>query len=74
MGGRRKKGEAMKRAPELRTLSEDHHHGLVHARRLRRAAEGDEPHPVEATARDFLDFWQKDTSIHFRRRKRCSSR
>jgi hemerythrin-like domain-containing protein len=67
MGGRRKKGEAMKRAPELRTLSEDHHHGLVHARRLRRAAEGDEPHPAEATARDFLDFWQKDTSIHFRK-------
>ena len=57
----------MKRAPELRTLSEDHHHGLVHARRLRRAAEGDEPHPAEATARDFLDFWQKDTSIHFRK-------
>jgi hypothetical protein len=31
----------MKRTPELRTLSEDHHHGLVHARRLRRVAEGD---------------------------------
>ena len=31
----------MKRTPELRTLSEDHHHGLAHARRLRRAAEGD---------------------------------
>jgi hemerythrin-like domain-containing protein len=57
----------MKRAPELGTLSEDHHHGLVHARRLRRATEGDEPHPAEATARDFLDFWQKDTSIHFRK-------
>jgi hypothetical protein len=37
----------MKRTPELRTLSEDHH-GLVHARRLRRVAEGDEPYPAEA--------------------------
>lgn len=57
----------MKRTPELRTLSEDHHHGLVQARRLRRAAEGDEDHPAEKTARDFLDFWQRDTAIHFRK-------
>ncbi|MEW6636275.1 MAG: hemerythrin domain-containing protein [Actinomycetota bacterium] len=57
----------MKRAPELRMLSEDHHHGLVHARRLRRAAEGDEAHPAEKTAREFLDFWQRDTSVHFRK-------
>jgi hypothetical protein len=64
MGGRRKKGEAMRRAPELRTLSEDHHHGLVHARRFRRVA--DEGYAPEATARDFLDFWQKDTSVHLR--------
>jgi hemerythrin-like domain-containing protein len=56
----------MKRTPELRTLSEDHHHGLVHARRLRTAAEGDEAHPAEATAKDFLDFWQRYTAIHFR--------
>jgi ABC-type multidrug transport system fused ATPase/permease subunit len=57
----------MKRTPELRTLSEDHHHGLVHARRLRRAAEGDEAQPAEATAKDFLDFCQRDTAIHFRK-------
>ena len=57
----------MKRMPELRTLSEDHHHGLVQARQLRRAAEGDEVHPAEATARGFLDFWQNDTAIHFRK-------
>ena len=57
----------MKRTPELRTLSEDHHHGLVQARQLRRAAEGDEVHPAEATARGFLDFWQNDTAIHFRK-------
>lgn len=57
----------MKRAPELKTLSEDHHHGLVHARRLQRAAGGDEEHPVGATAAGFLDFWQRDTSLHFRK-------
>jgi hypothetical protein len=45
---------------------EDHHQGLVHARRLRTAAEGDEAHQAEATAKDFLDFWQRDTAIHFR--------
>jgi iron-sulfur cluster repair protein YtfE (RIC family) len=61
------KGEAMKRAPELRALSEDHHHGLVHARRLRQAAEGSEGHTPEAAAKAFLDLWQKDTSIHFRK-------
>ena len=54
----------MKRTPELRTLSEDHHHGLVQARRLRGAAEGDDP--PGKTARDFLDFWQRDTAIHLR--------
>jgi len=67
MDARQGKGETMKRTPELRTLSEDHHHGLVHARRLRRATEGDETTSVESTARDFLDFWQKDTALHFRK-------
>jgi hemerythrin-like domain-containing protein len=67
MDGYQRKGETMKRTPELRTLSEDHHHGLVHARRLRRAAEGDEITSAESTARDFLDFWQKDTALHFRK-------
>jgi hemerythrin-like domain-containing protein len=56
----------VKRAAELRSLSEDHHHGLVNARRLRQAAS------VEGTIREevvrtFLEFWQKDTSVHFRR-------
>jgi hemerythrin-like domain-containing protein len=56
----------MKRAAELRDLSEDHHHGLVHARRLREAASGEEGDQL-ATARAFLDFWQRDTSAHFRK-------
>jgi hemerythrin-like domain-containing protein len=67
MDGRQRKGETMKRIPELRTLSEDHHHGLVQARRLRRAAEAEESTSVEAAAREFLDFWQKATALHFRK-------
>jgi iron-sulfur cluster repair protein YtfE (RIC family) len=62
-----KEGEAMKRTPELRTLSEDHHHGLVHARRLRRAAEGEKAKSAEPVAKEFLDFWQKEIAIHFRK-------
>ena len=57
----------MKRTPELRTLSEDHHQGLVHARRLHRAQEGEETNSAESAAKEFLDFWQKETSIHFRK-------
>jgi hemerythrin-like domain-containing protein len=56
-----------KRTPELRTLSEDHHHGLVQARRLRRAAEADKAGSAEAAVKRFLDFWQKDTALHFRK-------
>jgi hemerythrin-like domain-containing protein len=56
--------DRMKRTPELRTLSEDHHHGLVQARQLRRATEADS---AEAAVKGFLDFWQKDTALHFRK-------
>jgi len=67
MDGYQRKGETMKRAPELRTLSEDHHHGLVHARRLRRTTEADEADSAVVVARGFLDFWQMDTALHFRK-------
>ena len=56
----------MKRAVELRDLSEDHHHGLVQARRLREAASGKESDPA-AVARGFLGFWEQETSGHFRK-------
>jgi hemerythrin-like domain-containing protein len=39
----------------------------VQARRLRRAAEADEAEPAEAAVKGFLDFWQKDTALHFRK-------
>jgi hemerythrin-like domain-containing protein len=67
MHARQRKRDVMKRTPELRTLSEDHHHGLVHARRLRRAAEGEEANSAEPVAKEFLDFWQMETAIHFRK-------
>jgi hemerythrin-like domain-containing protein len=56
----------MKRAPELRDLSDHHHQGLVQARRLRRAATGEEANPLEETSKAFLEFWQEGTTAHFR--------
>jgi hemerythrin-like domain-containing protein len=56
----------MKRHPSLREFSDDHHQGLVNARRLRRAASGEGSNPA-STAQDFLDFWRRDTSHHFRK-------
>ena len=47
----------MKRAPELRDLSDHHHRGLVQARRLRMAATGDGANLHEETAEAFLEFW-----------------
>jgi hemerythrin-like domain-containing protein len=37
----------VKRIPELRELSEDHHHGLVLARKARQAAAGGDMHAVD---------------------------
>jgi hemerythrin-like domain-containing protein len=54
----------MKRHPELRDFSEQHHHGLVAARRLRLAAQGEAP-LEEAVAR-FLDAWYGEIQPHFR--------
>jgi hemerythrin-like domain-containing protein len=53
----------MKRHPALVPLSHDHHHALVEARRLRRAA--DSPESV-AVATAFLRFFADDTVRHFR--------
>jgi hemerythrin-like domain-containing protein len=55
----------MKWHPSLRKFSDDHHGGLVQARRLRRAAVGEGEPPAEV-ARAFLRFWAEDTSLHFR--------
>ena len=55
----------MKRHAGLRRFSDDHHQGLVYARRLKKAAAGDETELANA-AGDFLEFWRKDTRLHFR--------
>ncbi len=56
----------MKRHPDLREFSDDHHQGLVNALRLKRSAAGEGDDPADA-ANAFLEFWRKDTSVHFRK-------
>ena len=56
----------MKRHQSLREFSDDHHQGLVHARRLRKAGSGKGDNSAD-TARNFLDVWQRDTSLYFRK-------
>ncbi|HSK15862.1 MAG TPA: hemerythrin domain-containing protein [Gaiellaceae bacterium] len=55
----------MKRHPGLVPFSHDHHHGLVQARRLRRAADGD-AEGLPAAGAAFLDFFVRETAAHFR--------
>lgn len=56
----------MKRHPDLREFSDDHHQGLVNALRLKRAASGGAADRVDA-ARAFLEFWREETRVHFRK-------
>jgi hemerythrin-like domain-containing protein len=51
----------MKRHISLRSLSSDHHHGLVQARRLVNATTGS-----VSVAQDFLTFFREETNRHFR--------
>jgi iron-sulfur cluster repair protein YtfE (RIC family) len=60
----RKEVKCMKRHPTLRKFSDDHHGGLVQARRLRRVRAGESE--SREVARSFLPFWDKDASPHFR--------
>jgi iron-sulfur cluster repair protein YtfE (RIC family) len=54
----------MKRSRELRDLSEQHHYGLVAARRLRLA--GEETTPLDEEAARFLEEWRGEIEPHFR--------
>ncbi len=54
----------MKRSPELRDLSEQHHYGLVAARNLRLASES--RRPLRETVREFLREWEGEILPHFR--------
>jgi len=51
----------MKRAEAMRQLSRDHHKALVVAQRLRRVEEPE----VEASAREFLEYWREHGRRHF---------
>lgn len=53
----------MKRSPELRDLSEQHHYALVAARTLRLAAEG--TGELKAAVADFLGTWEREIQPHF---------
>jgi quercetin dioxygenase-like cupin family protein len=55
----------MKRHPSLVPLSHDHHHALVEARRLRRAADSADAERL-AAATAFLRFFSAETLRHFR--------
>jgi hemerythrin-like domain-containing protein len=55
----------MKRHSSLIPLSHDHHHALVQARRLRRAAGGD-PTARRAATASFLRFFSDESVRHFR--------
>ena len=54
----------MKRSPELRDLSEEHHYGLVAARSLRMASES--AAPVSEAVDAFLVEWRDTIEPHFR--------
>jgi hypothetical protein len=54
----------MYRIPELRKLSEDHHHGLVLARKARRSA--DEGAACEKTWIEVVEKFQAELEPHFR--------
>ena len=54
----------MKRSPELRDLSEEHHYGLVASRQLRLAAAGSDE--LEQPTAAFLRTWREEIEPHFR--------
>ena len=56
----------MKRHPALVPLSEEHHHELAHARRLRRAADSG-PEERLAVASAYVEAFFTETVEHFRR-------
>jgi hemerythrin-like domain-containing protein len=55
----------MRRHDTLIPLTHDHHHALARARRLGAAAAA-APAARKAVALDFIDFYRKDTLLHFR--------
>ena len=57
---------SLKRIPELRRLSEDHHHGLALARRARLAGEGDGNLSVSHVWEEIEKKFEDELEPHFR--------
>jgi iron-sulfur cluster repair protein YtfE (RIC family) len=57
--------ENMKRHKSLYPLSHDHHHALVQALNLDKAAAGDDQTGLREAAARFADFWRSDLQRHF---------
>lgn len=55
----------MKRHASLHPLSRDHHHALVQARELRRAAARANEASWAAAAANFISFWERELERHF---------
>jgi hemerythrin-like domain-containing protein len=55
----------MKRVPELRDLSEDHHHGLVLARKARKAAAGEDGFPASDVWAEVEAMFKTELEPHF---------
>lgn len=57
---------SLKRIPELRKLSEDHHHGLALARRARLAGDGNEGFTASHVWEEIERKFQDELEPHFR--------
>lgn len=60
----------MKRHRSLYPLSRDHHHALVEARNLSRAAETNDPTSLHQAAIAFALFWKSELRWHFLQEER----
>ncbi len=55
----------MKRIPELRSLSVDHHHGLVLAHRAKKAADGTGERSLEEMWEEVERAYREEMELHF---------
>lgn len=55
----------MERHTALQDLSRDHHHGLVQAKALSQAAQGEGEADPRTVARRFVSFWDEELAAHF---------
>ncbi len=61
----------MKRDPRLARLSEEHHHGLVFARRIKQVAPEGNEDAVATLYGELLRFWTRGLLPHFHTESEC---